>query len=226
MTGLVAVTGALTSATLANQQEQQSPPGDTVLLDALTVAFAALAVALFVDGTVCLIFFIAIWIWRYFHAVKVLHDGQWYCRYWPLQRIVEVSGVRIGVRDWAGNVKVACTLRVGETNAVFPCQIPGGQDGPYGASFGQQAINLPIDPNEEDPVSVLVRAVLAWWRGRPSTYCKPYQLALRITARTKTRKPRGREERLLLTRSTDSLLRRLAYRPTPLAQMTTLPKSR
>src|SRR5450759_4548565 len=83
----------------ANQARGESSP----LLDALTLTFAGLAVVFLIVGTTILLLWAARWICRYFHTVEV-QTQQWYCRYWPLQRLLQVSGVPIITRDWAGKV--------------------------------------------------------------------------------------------------------------------------
>lgn len=136
-------------------------------LDLLTVIFIAGAV---VSLLLCAIFgliLVAGWAWGNFHAVEVI-PGEWYFRHWPHQQVAEPSGIAVRVRESAGTVKVTCRARLDQGEVVFTTTIPAGSDGVYGAGFSQQKVRFGSEPNEGDPIQLIVSAHPSWWRGRSS----------------------------------------------------------
>jgi hypothetical protein len=145
----------------ANQARGESSP----LLDALTLTFAGLAVVFLIVGTTILLLWAARWICRYFHTVEV-QTQQWYCRYWPLERLLQVSGVAVTTRDWAGKVSVSCEVQIGDEAVHFLSSISEHSHGSLIIQFPQQSISLATHPAEGDPAMVRIKAQPSWWRGR------------------------------------------------------------
>ena len=68
-----------------------------------------------------LLFFVAFLVdltYRYFHAVRVM-PGQWYPRYWPLQRIAQVGGIENKHEDRVGVLKLICQAQFGSGETTF-----------------------------------------------------------------------------------------------------------
>lgn len=157
---LVLAALAFAAAELNQGREQSS-----AALDLLTTIFIVASVVFLI---LCMLFgglFVAVWIWRYFHAVEIT-AGQWYCRYWPLQRIAQVSGVVIKCRDWAGTLKVSCHAQFVKEEVRWATALGG--NGSLVVEFPQQAVAFASDPKEGDPAIIVIRAEPSWWRGRPS----------------------------------------------------------
>ncbi len=104
---------------------------------------------------------------RFFRAVEVV-NGQWYFRYWPLERIAQVYSVPVSMRDGVGPVKVSCQAQFGDDEVKFLRMIPDGNRGTIVIEFDQQKVDFASDPKEGDTAWLVVRAEPHWWRGRPS----------------------------------------------------------
>jgi hypothetical protein len=163
--GSYAACTALVTLALGSYGANQARGGPSPLLDALTVIFAGLAVVFLIVGTAILLLWAARWIWRYFHTVEV-HTQQWYCRYWPLQRILQVSSVPITTGDWAGKVSVSCEVQIGGEAVHFLSTISEHSHGSSIIQFPQQSVSLATHPAEGDPALVRIKAQPSWWRGR------------------------------------------------------------
>ena len=119
---------------------------------------------------------IALTIWNYFHAVEV-PPSKWYCRYWPAQRIAEVSGVKVRTRESAGRVRVYCQARFAE-DALAQLSTSLDGDGTHLVDFPQQGVDFANDPQEGDLAIVTITANPAWWRGRPAKRTQPVEVGI------------------------------------------------
>ena len=109
---------------------------------------------------------VGMWGWRYFNAVDV-RDGDWFSRYWPLERIAQVSGVSVDIGHWAGKVTVYCQMEFTGSEHSYIAEAIGWSRSQI-IEFPQQPVDLTSEPTEGDKVAITVSAKPAWWRGRPS----------------------------------------------------------
>jgi hypothetical protein len=164
--GCYGASAVLATLALGSYGANQTREKSSSFLEALTIIFAGLAVAFLMVGTAILVIWAARWIWRYFHTVEV-HASQWYCRYWPLQRLLQVYSVPITTGDWAGKVAVSCEVHIGEEDVHFWNIIPEHSHGTLSIEFPQHGVSFPIHPNEGEHAMVRIKAQPSWWRGRP-----------------------------------------------------------
>ena len=146
------------AASIPPEQYQRWP-----VLELMPVILAIVAIGFFILGTLFGIGCVARCIWRYFHAVEV-PTTQWYCRYWPLQRIAQVHSVLINVHRWAGTVQVECHAQFGKEKVRW---LTTASESVY-VEFPQQKVDFVSDPNEGDPASIVIKVKPRWWRGRSS----------------------------------------------------------
>lgn len=175
--GCYAASTALATLALGSYAANQARGESSPLLDALTVTFAGLAVVFLIVGTAILLLWAARWIWCYFHTVEV-HPQQWYCRYWPLQRLLQVSGVPITTRDWAGKVSVSCEVQIFDEAMHFLSTISEHSHGSLTIEFPQQSVSLATHPVEGDPAMVRIKAQPSWWRGRSDELMQLVQIGI------------------------------------------------
>jgi MFS family permease len=155
---------ALAFAAAQLREDQGSKSGS---LELLTTIFVVACLVAIVVSLLLFVAFLALWGYRYFHAVGVI-PGQWYPRYWPLQRIAQVGGVFIKHEDWAGDIKLVCEAQFGSDKTTFTRTVRGLGSGTYGIEFPQQPVDFLDDPKEGDTAIIVVKAIPAWWRGRPT----------------------------------------------------------
>lgn len=129
-------------------------------LDALTWLFILGAFAFFALSIMLGTLFLLRWGWRYFHTIDI-SAGQWGCRYWPLQRRLQVTGVAITTRDWAGEVSATCDVLIANEAVQFAAVAQGARV----LKFPQQSVNLARHPEEGDLATVTVKSNPPWWRG-------------------------------------------------------------
>jgi len=172
------VAGVLAGLAIATASLNRAGAKDSAGLDALTLIFVVAALALLGLGV---LFGLAVaWtlVWRYFHAVDV-PSGQWYCRYWPGERIAQVTGVGVTVREGAGTVRVNCHAQFKEEEVSFALSLGPHVNGTLNVDFPQQKVHFASDLREGDPAEIVVIAEPSWWRGRPSK--REQRIAVGIT---------------------------------------------
>ncbi len=153
---------AIGTAQLSEAQGTQSASVELLTWIFVIASFTAIAatIGLFVA-------LLIVWTYRYLHAVRVM-PGQWCARYWPLERIAQVSGIQIKHEEWAGNIRLICQAEFGSGKATFTRTERGFISGTYGVEFPQQPVDFLDDPKEGDTANITVEAIPSWWRGRPS----------------------------------------------------------
>jgi len=154
------------AAEYAKDQGTQPSNLDSLATTVATICFIACLV-LIGAGLLFVVAFLFRWTYRYFHAVQVM-PGQWYPRYWPLQRIAHVSGIWIKHEEWGGDVELICQAQFGSDVAIFNRTVRGHSSGTYSIDFPQQPVDFLDDPEEGNTATIVVTATPSWWRGRPS----------------------------------------------------------
>lgn len=181
-TAMLLLAGLAFAAATLNEQRSK----DSAALEALTIVFVVGAICLLVLSVLFAIAFAATLVWRYFHAVEV-PPGQWYCRYWPNERIAQVSGVAVTVREWAGTVRVNCYAQFVDEEVRFSSSLGAHANGTLLIEFPQQKVDFASDPKEGDPAIIQVAAEPLWWHGRPSQRIE--RITIGITDRRPTITP-------------------------------------
>jgi hypothetical protein len=152
----------LAIASVLGARPEDSPP----YLEPLAWIFFIGALVFLAIAFLVALAWLALLIRHYFHAVDAPF-GQWYCRYWPAQRIAHVSGVKVRTHQAEGRVRVHCEVRfVEDAFAQFSTALRG--DGTHIIDFPQQGVDFANDPQQGDLATVTVTANPDWWRGRPS----------------------------------------------------------
>lgn len=165
---------ALAFASDGARPEGQDPSSTLSVLTWLFVGGALLfsAISLLLGAA-----FLARWAWRYFKTARI-PPRQWYARYWPLQHLLEVSGVLVDLRDWAGDVPVTCEVRLGDETVNFSAVVGMHSHGPVSVQFGQREAGLRHHPSEGTPTTIKVVATPRWWRGRPAELAQEVRLGI------------------------------------------------
>ena len=158
----VALTLAGLALGAANVQSKDAP----AYLEPLAWLFFIGALIFLAIAILGAVLWVVLWGWRYFHAVDV-REGDWSSRYWPLQRIAEVSNVVVAVRRWAGAARISCQMEFPDGEQHYAAHV-FLSDGTQSIQFPQKHVDLSSEPKEGDRVTITVSARPEWWRGRAS----------------------------------------------------------
>lgn len=158
---------SLASLAFAAAQLGEDQGTKSEYLELLTTIFVVACFVAIGLGLLFLVAFLVLWAYRYFHAVRVM-PGEWYPRYWPLQRIAQVGGICIRHEDWAGDARLVCQADFGSGETTFTRTMNRFETGTLTIEFPQQPVEFLNHPKEGDTAIVVVRAIPRWWRGRPA----------------------------------------------------------
>ena len=165
--GLFAGSGVLAGLSIEAAALPQSQIVRWPLLEVAPIILVVVAIGFFILGVLFGIGGIVRWLVGYWWAVQI-PLVRWYCRYWPMERIAQVSSVGIEVRDSPGRIRLECSAQFGHINntVTWSRELAGHGNGGSSIEFPQQAVAFLPEPHEGDTATITIRAKPRIWKGR------------------------------------------------------------